>query len=122
MTPWLRSRLKKVITLSVVLSVITFALGLGYYYVSTGQWLIHAAFDGVYLVSAVIVCSGLAGYFLPINQLVNQGDKLLDHSTYGMKAIEKREQGKAYGNYLTWVGLLMVVVAGVGQLLVLTFG
>lgn len=101
-----------------VLAMGSFGLGMLFYYLRDGYWQANASFDGVYLVSGLIVMSGLGSYLLPVNALLQREGGLLDHSNYGYKAVEKREQGKYDGNYRIGVGFCCFALTAVAQWLV----
>lgn len=72
-------------------------------------------FDSNIIVGAVITAAGIILYVKPTYLNIKGG--VVDHSNYGPKFMEKREEKERNANEILMIGITIIIIAGLIQLI-----
>jgi len=109
------NNLKKILCTAAAIAAVVAACGAIYSLFAHGQFSSFYVFNTNFIVGAFIILVGLITYVWPINL---GRDKLIDHSTYGAKTIEAREQKRVKAYDIIYIGISNILIVAVIQYLV----
>jgi len=81
---------------------------------SHGHFTTAYVFNSNIIVGAVIIAVGIMLYVKPTYLGIERG--IVDHSNYGSKFVEKRDEKERNANEILMIGITIIIIAGLIQL------
>ena len=106
----------RLLLLSACLIAAIAALSVVYGFIAHRYFTPRYIFDANFLVGAVVILIGVLVMFLPAAVFTKVG-KSLDRYTYFQRSLDDRETRQKKARYVLWVGILIMVLAGLAQIL-----
>ena len=104
----------KTITNSFKLILIISALSIIIGFFTHGRFTLAHIFNANFLAGAFIICIALVMMFVPASF---KFDKLTDHTTFAERHLEKHDQKKKKAYEFLFVGLTIIIIAGIIQII-----
>ncbi|MCL2564394.1 MAG: hypothetical protein FWE24_01095 [Defluviitaleaceae bacterium] len=108
---------KKMLKISVQLVTAVSVLSLIYGFAIYGAFTYAHAFTANLVVGVLILVSGLFILITPTALLIKKS-RLIDHTTYGEKFMEERENKRLRAYELIYIGIFIISISGIMQLVV----